>query len=65
MSKIESLKQIIQEARETNPEFNKKYEYWVEKRLKAPTQKWLLKHLVESLGENKVRQFLESQDSHG
>lgn len=61
MSKVESLKSIIQEARETSEEFDRKYNYWVEQRLKAPSHQWLFNNLLKALGEERFKAHLEEQ----
>lgn len=61
MSKVESLNSIIQEAREASEEFDKKYSYWVERRLKAPSHQWLFENLLKALGEDRFKAHLEEQ----
>lgn len=60
LDKLESLKQIIEEARSVSPEFNEKYSYWYEKRKKITSHDWLLNQLTKALGEARMRDHLES-----
>jgi len=51
-----TINELITEAKEKDPKFKKQIEHRLNKRQKAPEFDWLMKRLVDVLGEDYVRQ---------
>lgn len=58
MNKIESLKEIIEEAK-ADETFARKYEYWTVTKRRNPDSDWLFKQLKDALGAERFLELLK------
>ena len=56
---------LIQEAMKQSEDFHQRMSYWVHRRKRNPSVDWVMIHLINILGEDRVIEGLKSAKNEG